>query len=66
VKTACGRRRYNVPGSLNFCGKKVTTVSNDTYIIAEQAVMLMTRLRCGEVTEFAKEHGIGLILLPPY
>jgi transposase len=85
VKTACGRSRYNVLGALNFCGKKVTTVTNDTYISAEQVVMLMTRLlveykdkalalvlddaayqRCGKVTEYAKEHGIGLIFLPPY
>jgi transposase len=22
--------------------------------------------RCGKVTEYAKEHGIGLIFLPPY
>jgi transposase len=85
VKTACRRSRYNVPVALNFCGKKVTTVTNDTYISAEQAVMLMTRLlaeykdktlapvldnaayqRCGKVTDFAKEHGIGLIFLPPY
>jgi transposase len=22
--------------------------------------------RCGKVTDFAKEHGIGLIFLPPY
>jgi transposase len=85
VKTACGRSRYNVLGALNFCGKKVTTVTNDTYISAEQVVILMKRLlaaykdkalapvldnaayrRCGKVTEYAKEHGIGLIFLPPY
>jgi transposase len=23
-------------------------------------------MRCGKVTEFTKEHGIGLIFLPPY
>jgi transposase len=85
VKTACGRSRYNVLGALNFCGKKVTTVTNDTYISAEQAVALMKKLlvkykdkalalvldnaayqRCGKVTEYAREHGIGLIFLPPY
>ena len=85
VKTACGRSRYNVLGALNFYGKKVTTVTNDTYISAEQVVLLMERLlveykdkvlalvmdnaayqRCGKVTEYAKEHGIGLIFLPPY
>jgi transposase len=85
VKTACGRSRYNVLGALNFCGKKVTTVTNDTYISAEQVVLLMQRLlfqykdkvlalildnaayqRCEKVREYAKEHGIGLIFLPPY
>jgi transposase len=85
VKTACGRSRYNVLGALNFCGKKVTTVTNDTYISAQQVIMLMDRLlaeykdkalalvldnaayqRCGKVTEYAKERGIGLIFLPPY
>jgi transposase len=72
-----------VLGALNFYGKKVTTVTNDTYISAEQVVTLMGRLpaeykdkalvldnaayqRCGKVTEHAKEHGIGLIFLPPY
>jgi transposase len=44
VKTVCGRSRYNVPGALNFCGKKVTTVTNDTYISAEQVVQLMEKL----------------------
>ena len=85
VKTACGRSRYNVLGTLNFYGKKVTTITNDTYISAEQVVLLMEQLlveykdkvlalvldnaayqRCGKVTEYAKEHGIGLIFLPPY
>jgi transposase len=85
VKTACGRSRYNVLGALNFCGKNVTTVTNDTYISAEQVVALMKKLlveykdkalalvldnaayqRCGKVTEYAREHGIGLIFLPPY
>jgi transposase len=85
VKTACGRSRYNVLGALNFCGKKVMTVTNDRYISAEQVVALMKKLlveykdkalalvldnaayqRCGKVTEYAREHGIGLIFLPPY
>jgi transposase len=85
VKTACGRSRYNVLGALNFCGKNVTTITNDAYISAQQVVMLMEKLlveyqdkalalvldnaayqRCAKVTEYAKEHGIGLIFLPPY
>jgi transposase len=80
-----GRSRYNVLGALNFCGKKVTMVTNDTYISAEQVVAFMKKLlveykdkalalvldnaayqRCGKVTEYAREHGIGLIFLPPY
>jgi transposase len=44
VKTACGRSRYNVLGALNFCGKNVATITNDTYISAEQVVLLMKRL----------------------
>jgi hypothetical protein len=44
VKTVCGRSRYNVLGALNFCGKKVTTITNDTYISAEQVAALMKKL----------------------
>ena len=32
VKTYSGRKRYNVLGVLNFVSKKMTTVTNDTYI----------------------------------
>ncbi|MFP3089317.1 IS630 family transposase [Treponema sp. TIM-1] len=85
VKTASGRSRYNVLGALNFCGKKISTVTNETHISAEQVIRLMDKLRktykdkvlalvldnaayqrCAKVTEYAKEHGIGLIFLPPY
>jgi transposase len=44
VKTACRRSQYNMLGALNFCGKKATTVTNDTYISAERVVLLMERL----------------------
>ena len=44
VKTACGRSRYTVLGALNFYGKNVPTVTNDTYISGEQVVILMERL----------------------
>jgi transposase len=85
VKKACGRRGYNALGALNFCGKKVTTVTNDPYISAEQVVRLMERLLVeykdkalalvldnaayqgrGKVMDYAKEHDIALIFLPPY
>jgi transposase len=57
VKTACGRSRYNVLGALNFCRKKVTTITNDTYISAEQVVLLMQRL----LAEY-KDKTLALIL----
>jgi transposase len=85
VKTVSGRNRYNVLGAFNFCRKRVRTVTNETYINAEQVMLLMEKLlktyknkvlalvldnaayqRCAAVTEYAKEHGIALIFLPPY
>jgi hypothetical protein len=44
VRTACGRNRYTVLGALNFCGKKVTTVTNDAYISAEPEVTRMGKV----------------------
>lgn len=44
VKTACGRSRYNVLGALNFVTKKVTTITNDTYITSSQVIQLMKKL----------------------
>jgi len=32
IKTYSGRKRYNVLGALDFVTKKVTTVTNNTYI----------------------------------
>jgi hypothetical protein len=57
VKTSCGRRGYNVLGALNVCGKKVTTVTNDTYISEEQVVTCMKRLP----VEY-KDKAIALVL----
>jgi hypothetical protein len=34
VKTFSGRKRYNVLGALDFISKKVTMVTNDSYITA--------------------------------
>jgi transposase len=36
VKTFSGRKRYDVLGALNFITKKVTAVTNDTYITAAE------------------------------
>jgi hypothetical protein len=44
VKTASGRNRYDVLGALNFCAKKVTMITNGTYINAEQVILLMEKL----------------------
>jgi hypothetical protein len=42
VKTSAGRSRYM--GALNFITKKVETITNDTYITAEQVIMLIDKL----------------------
>lgn len=44
VKTACGRSRYTVLGAINFVTKKVTTVTNDTYITSSEVIQLMRKL----------------------
>jgi transposase len=44
VKTSSGRSRYNVLGALNFVTKKVETITNDTYITADQVIMLIDKL----------------------
>lgn len=44
VKTSCGRSRYNVLGALNFTSKKITTITNDTYITSEQVILLIDKL----------------------
>jgi len=41
IKTFSGRKRYNVLGALNFVSKKVTTVTNDTYITSCQVIELL-------------------------
>ncbi len=44
VKTASGRKRYNVLGALNFVTKKVESICNDTYITSIQVVELLEKL----------------------
>jgi transposase len=44
VKTYSGRKRYNVLGALNFVTKKMTTVTNDTYITASEICELLKKV----------------------
>ena len=44
IKTYSGRKRYNVLGALNFISKKVTTVTNDTYITAVEICELLKKV----------------------
>jgi len=41
IRTFSGRARYNVLGALNFVTKKVTAVTNDTYITSCQVIELL-------------------------
>ena len=43
VKTYSGRRRYNILGALNFVTKKMTIVTNDTYITASEVCELLKK-----------------------
>ena len=44
VRTGSGRKRYNVLGAVNFMTKKLTTVTNNTYITSTQVCELLRRL----------------------
>jgi transposase len=44
VKTASGRKRYNVLGALNFISKKIESVCNDSYITSTQVIELLEKL----------------------
>ena len=44
IKTYSGRKRYNVLGALNFISKKMTTVTNDTYITAVEICELLRKI----------------------
>lgn len=44
IKTYSGRKRYNVLAALNFISKKMTTITNDTYITSAQICDLLTKI----------------------
>ena len=44
VKTFSGRKRYNVLGALDFVSKKITTVTNDTYITAAEICEMLRKI----------------------
>jgi transposase len=44
VKTFSGRKRYNVLGALNFVSKKITTVTNDTYITGTEVCEMLWKV----------------------
>jgi len=44
VRTFSGRKRYNVLGALNFVSKKMTTITNDTYITFSEVIELLCDL----------------------
>jgi transposase len=44
IKTFSGRKRYNVLGALDFISKKVTTITNATYINAISVCDLLRKL----------------------
>jgi hypothetical protein len=44
VKTFSGRKRYNVLGALDFMTKKVTTITNDSYITACEVCELFRKI----------------------
>lgn len=45
VRGASGRQRYNVLGAVDSQTKKITTITNDTYITAPTVCQLLRRLR---------------------
>jgi len=44
IRTGSGRKRYNVLGALNFMSKKLTTITNDSYITSVQVCELLKNL----------------------
>jgi len=44
IKTYSGRKRYNVLGVLNFVSKKMTTVTNETYITSLEVCDLLKKI----------------------
>ena len=44
VRTFSGRQRYNVLGAINIVTKKVTTITNTTYITATEICLMLKKL----------------------
>lgn len=44
IKSSSGRQRYNVLGALDFVTKKITAITNETYITSTQVVELIDKL----------------------
>ena len=44
VRTWSGRKRYNVLGALDFVTKKITSITNDTYITATEICELLRKV----------------------
>jgi len=44
IKTYSGRKRYNVLAALNFISKKMTTITNDTYITSAEICELLKKI----------------------
>ena len=44
VKTACGRKRFNILGALNIVTKKVETIVNTTYITSTEVIAMLEKL----------------------
>lgn len=44
VRTFSGRQRYNVLGAINIVTKKITTITNTTYITATEICLMLKKL----------------------
>ena len=44
IRTASGRKRFNVLGALNFISKKIEIVTNDSYITSVQVVEMLENI----------------------
>ena len=52
VLTFSGRRRYNVPGAIDYATKRVLTVTNESYITATEVCEMLRKISA-EYTEKA-------------
>lgn len=44
VRTAAGRRRYNVLGAVDLYGQRLLTITNETYINAETVCLMLAKM----------------------